>query len=196
MDIQAYWNEHWELILFVIVTLASAFVLTRVTRYLIERYLRRSGTKLRSELTNFRFLRNSITALIYIGAIIIIIYSLPGGETLAVSLFASAGIVAAIVGFASQAAFSNIVSGVFIVVFKPFRVGDSIKVGTGMDGTVEDITLRHVVIRDFENRRIIIPNSIISEQTVTNLTIIDEKLCRHVEYVITFSSDENSGSSW
>jgi small-conductance mechanosensitive channel len=49
---------------------------------------------------------------------------------------------------------------------------------------VEDITLRHTVIKDFENRRVIIPNSVISNETIINSTIIDEKICVFVEVAV------------
>lgn len=96
---------------------------------------------------------------------------------------------AAIVGFASQSAFSNIVSGVFLVIFKPFSVGDRVRIGTLYTGDVEDITLRHTVIKDFENRRIVIPNSVISNETIVNSTITDEKVCMFVEFNISFESN-------
>ncbi len=94
-------------------------------------------------------------------------------QTISTGIFASAGIFAAIIGFASQQAFSNIVGGIFIVIFKPFRVGDFIQVGTNI-GNVEDITLRHTVIKDLQNKRIIIPNSVISTETIVN-NHIEEK---------------------
>lgn len=91
------------------------------------------------------------------------------------TLFAGAGIFTAILAMASSQAFSNIVSGLFIVIFKPFRVDDRITIAD-KTGFVEDITLRHTVIRDFENQRIIIPNSNISVQTIINSSIVDEKI--------------------
>jgi small-conductance mechanosensitive channel len=104
------------------------------------------------------------------------------------TLLTGAGILAAIVGFASQQAFSNIISGIFLVIFKPFSVGDRVRIGTLYTGDVEDITLRHVVIKDFENRRIVIPNSVISNETIVNSTITDEKVCMFVEFNISFES--------
>jgi small-conductance mechanosensitive channel len=117
------------------------------------------------------------------------IYTIPALRTLSVSLLAGAGILAVIIGFASQAAFSNIISGIFIVIFKPFRVGDRLKIGTDVTGVVEDITLRHTVIRNFENKRLIIPNSVISNETLENASIGDEKICRWVEIGISYDSD-------
>ena len=100
---------------------------------------------------------------------------------MALTLFAGAGILAVVIGFAAQKAFSNIISGIFIVTFKPFRVGDLIKRGKPACGTVEDITLRHTVIVTFENRRLIIPNSMISDEVIVNSSIKDESTCEFVE---------------
>ncbi len=74
------------------------------------------------------------------------------------------------------------------MIFKPFSVGDRVRIGTLYTGDVEDITLRHVVIKDFENRRIVIPNSVISNETIVNSTITDEKVCMFVEFHISFDS--------
>lgn len=104
-------------------------------------------------------------------------------------MFASAGIFAAIVGFASQAAVSNIIGGIFIVVFKPFRVGDFVNIAKEYNGVVEDVTIRHTVIRSFENRRIIIPNSIVNSETIVNSSIIDEKVCNFIEIGIAYDAD-------
>ena len=104
-------------------------------------------------------------------------------------MFASAGILAAILGFASQKAVANIIGGVFILIFKPFRVGDAVKISSGSEGIIEEITLRHTVIRDYEFRRVIIPNSIVSEDTITNSSIADEKIRKFIEFGIAYDAD-------
>jgi len=54
---------------------------------------------------------------------------------------------------------------------------------------VEDITLRHTVLRTFENRRIIIPNSIISNEILENSNIVDEKVLKFFEIGISYDAD-------
>lgn len=93
------------------------------------------------------------------------------------------------VGFAAQAALSNIISGFFIVIFKHYRINDRIVIKENLQGIVEDITLRHTIIRDFNNRRIVIPNSIISNEIVTNADLQDGRICRFVELGISYDSD-------
>ena len=113
--------------------------------------------------------------LIYTIGIIAIVYSIHSVNHIGKTLFAGAGIFSAILGFASQQAFSNIIGGIFLVLFKPFRIGDLIKVGTLNEGYVEDITLRHTVIKDFGNKRIVIPNLLISTETIQSLRLEYER---------------------
>ncbi len=166
-----------------------AVILSRILQKIMKVYFERSSHVLKVDPTRYKFLRNAVSFVVFMLAITLIFYTIPELRTIGITLFAGAGIFAAIIGFASQEAFSNIVSGIFIVIFKPFRVGDNIKIGDLHHGTVEDITLRHTIINNFENRRIIIPNTVISGQTIINSTIEDEKVCTFIELGISYESD-------
>lgn len=159
---------------------------------MVSAYFKRESARINVDPTAYNFLKNALTFIIVIFASLSIIYSIPTFKQLAVTLFAGAGILAAILGFASQTAFSNIINGIFIVMFKPFRIGDLIEIGNQGDafiGTVEDITLRHTVIRNFENKRVIVPNSVISTEMIVNRTIVDEKIIRYFDVTITYTSN-------
>lgn len=181
-------DNRWEQVLFAIVVLASCFIIARIIRFLIGRFFRKAAVKLKVDPTRYNFFKNAVDFLMLLVAVIIIFRSIPSLRAFGTTLLTGAGILAAIVGFASQSAFSNIVSGVFLVIFKPFSVGDRIRIGTLYTGDVEDITLRHTIIKDFENRRIVIPNSVISNETIINSTLGDEKVCMFVEFNISFES--------
>ncbi len=176
-------------LLFALSIFLFSWLLLKLLRFLLGRALRKSSVELNVDPTKYYFLKNALSFIIYLGATIIFLYSVPELKNLGVSLFASAGILAAIIGFASQAAFSNIISGIFIVIFKPFRVDDVIQVGQGVMGRVEDITLRHTVVRNFENRRFILPNSVISSEIILNSTITDQKIANFVFVNISFNSN-------
>jgi len=173
----------------IVIILATTFFIERIIKRLLNTSLKKSSKKIKVEPTKYNFLRHSISAIIYLIGISIAIFTIPQLRAISLSIFAGAGILAVIVGFASQQAFSNIVSGIFIVIFKPFRVGDRVKIGTEISGIVEDITLRHTVIRNWENKRIIIPNSKISDHTIENPDINDPKICKWVEFSISYDSD-------
>jgi small-conductance mechanosensitive channel len=184
-------NEYLHYTFIVVVTFLVAAIISKILRTIFDKFIGKSSLSLNVDATNYNFLKNALNSIIFIIAVVIIFYSIPALKDLGLTLLASAGIFAAIVGFASQQAFSNIVSGVFIVLFKPFRVGDQIKVKEDQ-GIIEDITLRHTVIRTFENRRFIIPNAIISSETILNSTIADPNVCVFLELGISYDSNVNN----
>lgn len=177
--------------LIIIAAFLVAFILSKILRALLTKFLQLASKKINVDATQFNFLNNAISFILYLGALIFVFYAIPGLRALGVTLFAGAGVAAAIILLASQQAFSNIINGIFIIIFKPFRVGDTIKVGTLRIGKIEDITLRHTVIRDFENRRIIIPNTVIGSETLVNSSIKEELICNFVEFGISYDSDVN-----
>jgi small conductance mechanosensitive channel len=172
-------------------TLLTAVVLTFILRKLMNLFIGRSAKRLKTDPTNFSFIKNSVGFLIYSAAVVFIFLTIPPLKSIGTALFAGAGVLALLVGFASQKAFSNIISGVFILIFKPFHLGATIEFKDGHKGIVEEITLRHTIIVNYENRRIIIPNSIISEETIINSSIQDEKICKHVIFSISYESDSD-----
>ncbi|MBN1478799.1 mechanosensitive ion channel family protein [candidate division KSB1 bacterium] len=177
-------------LIIVAIIILTVFV-QRLVRFALGQYLQKSAENLKVDPTAFSFIKNALNAIIFFIAIFFIFYSIPAFRALGTTLLASAGIVAAVAAFASQHALANIVSGIFIVIFKPFRVDDIIKIGTDILGKVEDITLRHTVIRNFENRRVIIPNSTISSDVIINSNLVEEKICVHLEIGISYDSDIN-----
>ncbi|HWB62402.1 MAG TPA: mechanosensitive ion channel domain-containing protein, partial [Chitinophagales bacterium] len=155
--------HHLETFIAPVIIIVVAAIVSRFLRNLIHRYIRRSAKVLKVDPTNYSFLQNAVSLVVFLGAVFFVFWSIPQLHDLGKTLFAGAGIFAAVVGFASQEAFSNIISGIFIVIYKPFSVGDYIKLlSNNRGGTVEDITMRHTIIKTDENRRIVIPNSVIS----------------------------------
>lgn len=185
--LENFQNDYlWILIIIII---AIAVLLNKILRLGMAKFFNVAAQKLKTDVTQYAFLKNAVSFIIFLITTGVLIYTVPALRKLSLTLFASAGIFAAILGLASQQAFSNIISGIFIVIFKPFRVGDLIRLDLTTTGTVEDITLRHTVIRSFENRRVIIPNSMISSQTIINSTIHETKTCELTEFGISYGSD-------
>ncbi|MCB0397155.1 MAG: mechanosensitive ion channel family protein [Flavobacteriales bacterium] len=188
MDILKEFNIDWRHVISIGVILVGAFAISRVTLWLMGRFIKTSSEKLKVDATRYRFIRNAVSLVIYTTALFMVIYTIPSLRSLAITLFAGAGILVAIIGFAAQQAFSNIISGVFIVISRPYRVGDLIRVEGDYYGHVEDITLRHTVIRDFENKRIIIPNSVMNNVTIVNSDIGESLVCEFLNFGISYDS--------
>lgn len=124
-----------------------------------------------SELINMKFIENVIKAIVWVVGIASIASQLTAFSRVANAVLAGSGIMAAIIGLAAQESFANIFSGLFVSMFKPFDIGDRIRiVGDDTAGFVEDITLRHTVIRTYTNLRIIVPNSVIGKAKIENST--------------------------
>ena len=121
-------NIDWITTIIVILILVGATILTRVAGWFINKSFIAASEKLKVDPTRYKFFKNAATLVIWLIAFGSVISLIPKLKALAIALFAEAGILVAILGFAAQQAFSNIISEIFIVIFKPFRVGDLIKV--------------------------------------------------------------------
>ena len=92
------------------------------------------------------------------------------------SILATSGILAAIIGLAIQANLSNILSGVFVNIERPFSPEEYVSIND-VKGLVLDVTWRSTRIRTFENTEVTIPNEIVANAVITNWTRTDaEKL--------------------
>lgn len=139
--------------------------------------------------TAFKFLRYVAVIVISFLGVLFGLLVFPSLRGVAQTALGGAGVIALIVGVASQEALSNIIGGIFIISFKPFKIGDVIKISDEMVGKVRDITLRHTVIRDFENKMIVIPNAIINKEKLINYDLDELKICDRIEIGITYDSN-------
>jgi small conductance mechanosensitive channel len=152
-------------------------LLVKIISITLQSYFHRASQKFRVDETKYAIFTKVVIAVVYFIGFSFIIYSIPELRTVSYSLFAGAGILAVIIGFATQQVFANIVSGIFLALFQPFRVGDVIKVADEI-GTVEDLTLRHTVIKTFDSRRVIIPNAKLSVDPIINYSIGEARIVK------------------
>lgn len=111
----------------------------------------------------------SILIKVIIGITALAIMGVP--MTTMIAVIGSCGLA---VGLALQGSLSNIAGGFIILVLKPFSVGDFITSGD-IAGTVEEISIFHTKVLTVDNRRIIVPNSTISNATLTNVSALKER---------------------
>lgn len=158
------------------------------TKYLFRRSQKRKKLAILDQTTS-SFIQRLLVYTLYIIGMAIFLSLIPGMEKVSSSILAGAGIMAMAVGFASQEALSNFVSGLFIVFGKPFRIGDSIMIDSVVNGTVSEITLRHTIIKSLDNRMIIIPNSKINSSTIVNSTIGEQDTCSFIEVGVSYDTN-------
>ena len=91
-------------------------------------------------------------------------------------------------GFGLQEIFANFVSGLILLVERPFRVGDVITINT-LDGTVTRIRTRATTVLDFDNKEIVIPNKTFITGQVTNWTLSDDVTRLVIEIAVAHGND-------
>ena len=84
------------------------------------------------------------------------------------------GIGGVAIGFAFKDIFQNFLAGIIILISRPFRIGDQIIV-KGFEGTVEDIQTRATILRTYDNRTVVIPNTVLFTEEVTVLTASENR---------------------
>ena len=111
-------------------------------------------------------------------------------KSFATALLASGGIVAVVIGLASQEAAGNLINGAMIMAYKPYKIGDFIVVtGHNVRGTVIDISLRHSVIETLEKTQMIVPNDIMNKAIIENISQIEHVKANYLYIDISYESD-------
>ncbi|MGI9368819.1 MAG: mechanosensitive ion channel family protein, partial [Ruegeria sp.] len=106
-------------------------------------------------------------------------------------LFAVFGGLSFILGFALQETLGNLASGLMIMILKPFDTGDYIQVG-GSSGVVDEMSVVSTKMRTFDNQIIVVPNSKIWGDVITNVSASDE---RRVDLVFGIAYSDNAADA-
>lgn len=159
--------------------------INRVGAKLEKREKKLGGRVTRKMMTKF------LMALIYVLGIITAVNQIPTLAGTLRTVLAGSGVLAVVIGFAAQESFGNLISGVFLSIFKPFDVGDLVTLtDRNITGYVEDITLRHTVLRTPMDTRALIPNAVMGSAVVENRNYIEEALIQvPVQVDVAYDTD-------
>jgi small-conductance mechanosensitive channel len=150
------------------------FIVAKAVSYLLHRAVARSGRRdLGYVLGRFVF-----WLMLVLGMLVVLTIVLPSMHP--VDIFASLGVGSIAVGFAFKDLLQNWLAGLLILIRRPFKRGDQIKVGA-IEGTVQAVETRATLVKTFSGRLVIIPNSDIYTQSVTVNTAYD---IRRTEIVV------------
>jgi small-conductance mechanosensitive channel len=174
------------IILIILITRAAARIMDRMLMNYIPRVVNRVEVKM--DETMQLMIRRLVSATIYLIGTMLVILQVPQLHSLATAMLAGAGIAGLAIGYAAKDSLSNFTSGIFIAIFQPFRVGDLVDFRND-HGQVEDLTLRHTVIRTSDNRRIIVPNSIMSTEPIINWSIREPEIVWTVDFDLEKAGD-------
>ncbi|HJH32550.1 MAG TPA: mechanosensitive ion channel [Methanosarcinaceae archaeon] len=174
--------------LFIFVIVIATIIVARIVDRLLKTQLKLLSAKMDIDETIYGLIRRIAVATVYLMGIIIVVSSVPFLENISFAIFASAGFAGLVVGMAAQSSLSNIISGISLAVFRPFGVGDIVTIHDEY-GTISDITLGHTVVTTWDNRRLIIPNHIISDEAIINWSINDPTILWPLDIGIGYDAD-------
>ncbi|WP_051643046.1 mechanosensitive ion channel family protein [Agathobaculum desmolans] len=176
--------------LFVAASVAVTLIASRLVNRLMCRLIERQKKVNSGSATILAFFRYVAVAAVYFAGFAVIVSNIPALSAGVNKVLAAGGILAVIGGLAAQEALGSVVSGLVILAFKPFVIGDVVRcVDTNISGVIEEITLRHTAIRTYENKRVIVPNSVMNSAIVENADYADSRVCVFLEVGVTYESN-------
>ena len=157
----------------------------KLVNYVIK-FLKKGFAKAKVEAGVATFLCSLAKYALYFVLALIILSNFGVTASSVIAVLGSAGLT---VGLALQGSLSNFAGGVLILLLKPFVVGDYImEKGTGQEGTVEAITIFYTRLLTPDNKRIMIPNGVLSNTSIVNASAMNK---RRIDIVVGVAYDSD-----
>jgi len=183
------WNSRTPLTILLGILAGIAIVLLgRWLAGVVANYVSRSLERAHVDATVVRFTRTLTYVGLLIAVIITALRAVGIQTTSFTALLAAAGLA---VGLALQGSLSNFASGVMILLFRPYVVGDYVE-AAGTGGTVEEVSLFNTILRTPDNVKVIAPNSTMSGGIVKNYSA---NRWRRVDLVTAIGYQDNIGTA-
>lgn len=170
----------WSIFLALLIFFVGKWIVNRVVRVLGKLLRKIDGI---DEIL-VKFLENIAYYSLITAVILAALNKLGITTTSFLAILGAAGLA---VGLALKDSLGNFASGVMIIIFKPFRVGDFVTAG-GVTGSVSEVGILNSVFVTGDNQRIVVPNSSITSGSITNVNAFDT---RRVDLVVGISYDDD-----
>lgn len=165
-------------------------VLIYIVGLYIARFIRDVAMRMMRRANYDHTVVSFVSQIIYYGVLaIVLLTALNSAGFPTTSLLAAFGALGLAIGLSLQSNLSNFASGLLILIFKPFKAGDVITVGS-VTGTVRSIQFMNTTIVTKEMRTVFIPNSMLTSQQVTNATYQDTRVVPFV-FDIGYDNDHH-----
>lgn len=161
-----------------------------VLGFFIARWIRNKAQKIIRKITKIDIISNLLGSIIYaiaIGVVLLTALKILNLDKALGAALAGAGIVGLALAFAFQDIAANFVSGIFLSIRLPMRIGHLIQVKDTI-GTVSKINLRDTVIRTFHGHDVIIPNKVIFDSPIINYSI-SNKRCIDLDVGVSYRDE-------
>lgn len=175
-------NVSFELVAFIVI-LVLVWILTQINRLAFIRIRKRQKG------LHLLFYERVISAILVVIGVILAFSVFGGVSSIWKSLLGGTAIVSAVLAFAAQDAIKDILAGLMISLYKPFEVGNRVELEDGTAGVVEDLTMRHVVMRVMDTQRLIIPNSKLNAMSLKNFSYNSDICSRQFNFDVGYNTN-------
>lgn len=169
-------------IIFSAFVLSACLLITRIT----VGFIRIKTSHVSVEMPSASIIANILRLIIYIVGILVIL------QTLGISItpiLTALGVGGLAVALALQETLSNFFAGIQVILSRQVKTNDYIKLSTGEEGYVADITWRNTTIRALSNNLIVVPNTKISSTIITNYHLPEQEMSVLVEIGVSYDSN-------
>ena len=182
IDITPSMKELLSLLLKSLVMLSTTITVARIIVGALQYYLRRNAENLSSS----SLLAHLIEFIVYSCGVMIILQAC--GVSIA-PILTALGIGGMAVAIALQDTLTNFFAGLQLIIMKPIKVGDFVRLSSGEEGVVIDINFRHTSIQDINLGMIIVPNQSVASATLMNYDLPHREIFLTVPCGVSYDSD-------
>lgn len=146
-------------------------ILTLIIGFFIIGMIVRAARRIMENRDIYASVRSFLSSLISVGLKVMLLLSVAGMFGIETTSFiAIFGALAFAIGMALQGSLAHFASGVLLLIFKPYKAGDLVTIAGGQTGTVEEIQVFNTVLKTLDNKRIIVPNGVVTSNVITNIS--------------------------
>lgn len=182
VEVPPSWSRIVRTLLIVAVIISISWSLSRLASALVSVH----STTTPGALPSVKLLSNLVrVTILLLGGLVVL-------GTLGISitpLLTALGVGGLAVGLALQDTLANLFAGIHILVSRQVRPGDFVRLGSGQEGFIQDITWRYTTIRQLPNHLTVVPNSLLASAVTANFSLPDPEQAVLVEVGVSYDSD-------
>jgi small conductance mechanosensitive channel len=179
------WVFPWSIKIFIAL---GILIVGKMLGSLFTRFVMRVMERANMDAMLVKFLGTLLNTLLFIAVVVAAIDGLGVNVTSLLAIMGAAGLA---VGLALKDSLSNLAAGVMIIVFRPFRIGDTVT-AAGCTGTVDEIGMFSTLLHTADNQRIVVPNSTVINSVIINATALP---MRRIDLIIGISYKDDIGKA-
>lgn len=183
-----FFDKYIDKFIAVVLVAVAIVLINNILDKLIDGTIRRKRKK--NVTTLLIFIKRIKKLVLYSLMVLLALGQFDTFHKFSVTLLSGLGISSVVIGLAAQESLKDFFGSFALVIGDAFQVGDFIECpNQNVSGTVEDITMRHTIIKTINNRRVIIPNSQMNSFLIENFNYADNETMKLVDFTISYESD-------